>query len=122
MMWLAWLLCTLAFVLVGGAFMRAGRTGIVKAYALACAVFFVLTLFRFGYVFGEAFAAWPWIICTALVPATAILAFVAVQRDRAEVMGRAGGGREAVAASAVMYGAGAMHDSGGMGAGGGAEM
>ncbi len=121
MSWLVWVGCSVAFLAIGAYAVRAGRTGVVKVYASACLVLFLMTMFRFGYLFGEAFAPWPWILCTALAPATVILAFVVVQRERAVVMGRAGT-REATASAAMLYGAGAMHDSGGIDTSGGAEM
>ncbi len=121
MNWLAWLVLSLGFLAVGGQLMRRGRTGIVTVYAAACVVLFLLTLFRFGHLFGDAFAPWPWILCTAVFPATLILAIVAVRRDREAVMG-APGSREAATTAAVVYGAGATHDSGGVDASGGGEM
>ena len=121
--WMTWFLCTIAFLALGGALMRSGRTGIVKIYIGACLVFFLMTMFKFGHLFGAAFAPVPWVLCTALVPAIAILAFVSIRRDRAEVLGTSGG-REATASAAILYGAGATHDgvAGGGDVSGGAEM
>ena len=121
MSWLIWLSCSLAFLVLGGYAMRAGRSGIVRIYAGSCIVLFLMTMFRFGYLFGETFAPWPWILCTALAPATAILGFVALQRDRDRVMGPRGGA-EATASAAIVYGAGTMHETGSADAGSGGEM
>ena len=121
MSWLSWLGCSLAFLALGGYAMRAGQTGIVRIYAVSCIVLFLMTMFRFGYLFGETFAPWPWILCTALAPATVILAVIALQRDRYRVMGPPGG-PEATASAAIVYGAGNMHEPGGVDAGSGGEM
>ena len=80
MMWIAWLGCSAMLVLAGGFAMRRGNVGIVKLYAGASALMFVLTVFKAGHAIGPAFAAWPWILCCSFVVAMVILGIVAVRR------------------------------------------
>ena len=121
MMWIAWMGCSAVLVLAGGYAMRRGNVGVVKLYAGASALMFVLTVFKAGHAIGPAFAAWPWILCCSFAVAMVILGIVAVRRDRAEVMGTPGS-REAMTTAAVIYGAGATHEGAGSESSGGAEM
>ena len=56
-MWIAWLGCSAILVLAGGFAMRGSNVGVVKLYAAASALMFVLTVFRAGHAIAPTFAA-----------------------------------------------------------------
>ena len=119
--WIAWVLASGALLVVGAYLFHRGWTKIVRVYIIACVVLVLLYALNIGALFGPIFESVPKWLLLAVLPATVILAALAVKRDRDKVMGRSGD-REAVATAAVVYGAGGTHLEGSAGdAGGGFE-
>ena len=119
--WIAWVLASGALLVVGAYLFQRGWTKIVRVYITSCVVLVLLYALNIGALFGPSFEFLPKWLLLAVLPATVILAALAVKRDRDKVMGRSGD-REAIATAAVIYGAGGTHLEGGAGdAGGGFE-
>lgn len=113
--WITWLASTIALFLLGAYFFRGGSRWVVRSYVIACIVLFVMHFMNLALVIGPAYLSWPKYLLLAFLPGTLVLVAWAIKRDRDDVMGQPAD-REAMATTAIVYGAGSyaeMADTGG---------
>lgn len=111
MSWTVWLVGSLVAVLPGVILMRAGKLKVVRAYLAVCLLLLLAWVFGLAALAGPAYADWPRMLLSMLVPGTLILLLWGTQRDRRRVMGSQAE-RDALATGAFIYGASQTHDSG----------
>lgn len=111
MSWTIWLIGSAALFLPGAILMRAGKLKVVRLYLGVCAALLLIWVFGLGALAGPAYADWPRMLLSMLVPGTLVLLLWGTQRDRKRVMGSQAE-RDALATGAFIYGASHTHDSG----------